>query len=98
MSISDVGMKLRLSRLLWKMGYFVRREVPVSTYSPGEYSAKRVEITDIDVLGSRWDEDLALDRIVCECKSGTRPKPLDRCFWLRGVMHYFGARKGYLIV
>jgi hypothetical protein len=91
-------MKLRLSRLLCKMGYFVRRSVPVSTYVPGEYTTRRVDITDIDVLGVRWDEDLAPDRLVCECKSGSRVKPLDRCFWLGGVMRYFEARKGYLLV
>lgn len=98
MSTNDTTLKLRLSRLLWKMGYFVRRNVPVSTYTPGEYTTKRVDITDIDVLGSIWDEDLRPDRIVCECKSGGRAKPLDRCFWIRGVMHFFEAKKGYLIV
>ena len=98
LSSSDTNMKLRLSRLLLKMGYFVRRNVPVSTYTPGEFATRRVDITDIDVLGARWDEDLRLDRMVCECKSGMKAKPLDRCFWLSGVMHYFGARKGYLVV
>jgi hypothetical protein len=80
------------------MGYFVRRNVPVSTYDRGEYATRRVDITDIDVLGSRWDEDLRPDRVACECKSGSSAKPLDRCFWLNGVMQYFGARKGYLLV
>ena len=98
MSTDDTLFKLRLSRLLWKMGYFVRRNIPVSTYTLGKPLPKRIDITDIDVLGIRWDEDFTPDRVVCECKSGSKAKPLDRSFWLRGVMHYFGARKGYLLV
>ena len=98
MSTNDTYLKLRLSRLLWKMGYFVRRNIPVSTYTLGKRVPKRIDITDIDVLGIRWDEDFTPDRIVCECKSGSKAKPLDRSFWLRGVMHFFGARKGYLLV
>lgn len=98
MSTSDAAFKLRFSRLLGQMGYFVRRNVPISTYTPGENTTRRVDITDIDVLGTYWDEELKPTRIVCECKSGTRAKPLDRCFWLRGVMHFFGAQKGYLVV
>lgn len=98
MNTKDAYLKLRLSRLLWKMGYFVRRNIPVSTYTLGKRVPKRIDITDIDVLGIRWDEDFTPDKIVCECKSGSKAKPLDRSFWLRGVMHYFGARKGYLLV
>jgi hypothetical protein len=97
LSTSDAAFKLRFSRLLGQMGYFVRRNVPISTYTPGENFAKRVDITDIDVLGTYWDEELKPIRNVCECKSGTKAKPLDRCFWLSGVMR-FGAQKGYLVV
>lgn len=98
MSNDDLLLKLRLSRLLSRQGYFVRRNVPISTYTAGEYKSKRIDITDIDVLGFRWDVDFARSSLVCECKSGAKAKPLDRCFWLAGVMKYFDARKGYLIV
>ncbi len=97
MSGEDFYLKLRLARLLTRQGYFVRRNVPISTYTPGEYGAKRVDITDIDVLGLMWDEDFARRSVACECKSGTQARPLDRIFWLGGVMKYFQAETGYLL-
>lgn len=98
MTDSDAFMKLRMSRLLMMNGYFVRRKVPISSYTKGWTKSKRVDITDIDVYGIKWDEHLQPIRVICECKSGSDKKPLDRSFWLSGVMSYFEAKKGYLLV
>jgi hypothetical protein len=95
---NDAELTLRVSRLLWKMGYFVRRSVQISAYTPSKWGPRRSDVTDIDVLGICWGGDFEPNKVVCECKSGGRAKPLDRSFWLRGVMNYFGAEKGYLVV
>ena len=97
--MNDVMLKLRLQRLLWNVGYFVRIEVPLSTFVPERFrSLKRFDITDIDVVGIRLDFDLQPDYVICDCKSGERVKLFDRIFWLRGVMDFFKARKGYLAI
>lgn len=94
---NDVLLKLRFQRILWNMGFFVRIEVPLSAYIPAKFkSSKRYDITDLDVLGIRFDYDMQPDYIVCDCKSGERVKLFDRVLWLKGIMEYFGAKKGYL--
>ena len=90
-------MMMRTARVIWNMGYFVRTEVPLSSYFMGLDTLDRAEITDIDVLGLRWDEDFSLDSVVCECKTGFTTKPIDRTLWLAGVKSYFGARKAFLV-
>jgi len=97
--MNDTMLKLKLQRLLWNIGYFVRIEVPLSTFIPGRFkSLKRFDITDIDVVGIRLDFDLQPDYIICDCKSGERIKLFDRIFWLKGAMDFFKAKKGYLTI
>lgn len=96
---ADYDLKIRMHRFLWNQGYFVRREVAVSSYILDKGSIlKREDVTDIDVLALKFDENLEKDIVLCDCKSGKKIKALDRVFWLKGLMNYFDSRRGYLIL
>lgn len=94
----DFDLKLRIRRVLWAQGYHCPLEVDLShfEYQGGRRVPKRVSLTDIDVLGVRFEPDLRFSVVLADCKSGRVSEP-NRVFWLRGVMDFFGAREGYLV-
>src|SRR2546425_5742004 len=87
----DTDLKLRTMRYLWNLGYYVRRNLPLT-----EAWAKSDQ-TDIDVLGVKVDEEFLSSFIVCDCKSGASNGTKTRLFWLSGVMRYFGAERGIFV-
>lgn len=54
-------------------------------------------ITDIDVLGLSLDKDGCFERSIFDCKSNG-PSPINRAFWLAGLMQYVDAREGIVIL
>jgi hypothetical protein len=80
-------------RYLWRLGYFVRRNIDLVEYG---YEKSRA-YTDIDVLGLKLDENFNSYFIVCDCKSGIKVKTAERLFWLSGVKSYFRAAEGLFI-
>ncbi len=93
---ADLALKLRVRRVLWAMGYHCPVEVAVSAYDYSQGSARRWDVTDIDVLGVKFDSDLSIRTVVVDCKSGQESSP-NRLFWLRGLMDFFGADEGYFV-
>jgi hypothetical protein len=93
----DLGQKLRLRRILFTQGYWTPIEVELSQYENLGTSVKRRSLTDLDVLGIRYDRLLDPHRIVGDCKSGRNVADVGRLFWLRGVMDYFGADQAYFL-
>ena len=87
----DTDLKLRTMQYLWNLGYYVRRNVPLTE------SWTKSEQTDIDVLGVKVDEEFMSDFIVSDCKSGASDGTKTRLFWLSGVMKYFGSRRGIFV-
>jgi len=55
-------------------------------------------LTDIDVLAVTQSSMLGHERIVFDCKSGSRESGIGRSFWLRGVMARLGASHGFVVV
>lgn len=94
----DAELKLRVRRILWIQGYHCPLEVDLShfDYEETRQTLRRSPITDIDVLGIRFDPDLRMSTVVVDCKSGKESEP-NRLFWLRGLMDFFEAREGYLV-
>ncbi len=92
----DFDLKIRLNNIFWSLGFYTRLEVKLSEYA----SQKRnpTELTDLDVLGIRIMPDLSNDYLVADCTSNKHifESPIQRVFWLRGVMDFFRASKGYL--
>ncbi len=96
--MKDSYLKLRIRRILWSQGYHCPLEVDLShfDYEDKEQTLKRNPLTDIDVLGIRFEPDLRTTTIIVDCKSGKESEP-NRIFWLRGVMDFFGAEEGILL-
>ena len=69
-SLKDKDLPLALvgKRLLQAMGYLVDLKVPYYAHSYGR-QYKRTDITDIDLLGIKFDLDFASRTAVGECKS-----------------------------
>ncbi|MCJ7464713.1 MAG: hypothetical protein MUO81_08235, partial [Thermoplasmata archaeon] len=59
---------------------------------------ERKDVTDVDVLGIKFCENLQPQIVVAECKTGRHYEALDRTLWLAGLMHLLKADRGYLIV
>lgn len=93
----DLSLKLRLRRVLFSQGYWCPIEVELSHYEHLGTSVKRQSLTDLDVLGLRFDELFTPHRVVGDCKSGRHVSDANRLFWLRGVMDFFGADQAYIL-
>lgn len=95
----DLPLKLRLRRLFFSQGYWSPIEVDLSHYEDlGVGSGvKRRSLTDLDVLGIKFDPLFTQHRVVADCKSGKNVSDANRLFWLRGVMDYFGADQAYFV-
>lgn len=89
----DLELKLRLMRLFWFNGYFVRRNINLARFESGRKTAD--QHTDIDVVCIKHDHSFNKKIDICDCKSGRTAKTTERLFWLSGVMKYFDADKGY---
>jgi len=88
----DLELKLRFMRLLWNMGYFVRKNIVVTEL--GENSGS---YTDVDVVGIKIDEEFNSEFLICDCKSGSSAKTKERLFWLNGLMNYLDSAKGVFL-
>lgn len=93
----DISLKLRFKRILFQMGYYSPIEVELSQYEMFGQELKRKSLTDLDVLGLKFDATLTPHKVVCDCKSGRSISDPNRLFWLRGVMEYFGADAAYYL-
>jgi hypothetical protein len=93
----DLELKLRLRRILFTQGYWSPIEVELSHYEDLGTGLRRRPLTDLDVLGIKYDHLFVPHRVVGDCKSGKGVSDIGRIFWLRGLMHYFGADLGYYL-
>jgi len=95
----DLPLKLRLRRLFFSQGYWSPIEVELSHYENLGFGGgmKRRSLTDLDVLGIKFDNLFTQHRVVADCKSGKNVSDASRLFWLRGVMDYFGADQAYFV-
>jgi hypothetical protein len=93
----DINLKLRFKRVLFQMGYYSPIEVELSQYQALGSELKRTSLTDLDVLGLKFDPVLTPHKVVCDCKSGRSVSDPNRLFWLRGVTDYFRANVAYFL-
>jgi len=92
----DSGQKSLLSELLWDWGYFVQPSVKL-VHSLGSDTIAR-ELTDIDVYGILMTREINIERLTGDCKSLQRISPINRTFWLKGVMEYLAADRGIIVL
>lgn len=95
MSNHDLELKLRFKRILMLQNYWSPLEVNLSL--PREKNQRgRTLLTDLDVLGVRYDTLFCTHTVVGDCKTGDISES-NRLFWLRGVSDFFRADTAYLI-
>lgn len=89
MSESTKGyeLEIRAHRLAWYMGYFARRRIML-------FSDEGNPITDIDVIGMKFDITLNPDIILIETKS---EKGFASILKVRGLFEYFASKSAYII-
>ena len=92
----DVVQKERLAKLLWSWGFLCDFNVKLLDPRSGGYA--RTELTDLDVLGRKVNRNLYEERVCGDCKTLKNMSVINRAFWQRGVMDYFGISRGYIVV
>jgi len=80
-------LEIRAHRLAWHFGYFCRRRINL-------YSDEGNLLTDIDVIGARFDSKLNPDYILIETKS---EKGFASILKLKGLLEYFKSNSAYII-
>lgn len=90
MSIDTKGIELerRAHKLAWHMGYFARRRIKIFTTSDQI-------VTDIDVIGIKFDEMLSPQIAIFETKTGEGG--FSSLLKLKGLLQYYQAHNAYVI-
>ncbi|MCE7482004.1 hypothetical protein LZG07_08745 [Microbacterium profundi] len=101
MSELDLGLKVASRRLLWRMGYSTRIDVPLrafgSSSSPARGPREPIEsYTDLDVLGVTLAPGAAVETAIVDCKTGGS-SAISRMFWIRGLSEFFSATSAYMV-
>ncbi|PJK21231.1 hypothetical protein [Mycolicibacterium goodii] len=99
MSELDLGLKVASRRLLWRMGFTTRVDVPLRAFVPPSASrrgARHETFTDLDVLGIAVAPGFALRSIISDCKT-TQRGSTERMFWVRGVSDFFAADDAWMV-
>lgn len=88
----DLPLKLRVASTLATGGYYVRINVGLSATS----ARGLADVTDVDVLATRYDITFSANTIAVSCKSGESKSlsPAREIFYLRGVLNYLRAQNG----
>lgn len=85
----DPGVLLerRAHRLAWHWGYFARRRVSI-------FSAEGSQVTDIDVVGIKFDETLSPSLLIIETK---HESGFSSILKLKGLLDYYDSKSGFII-
>ena len=93
----DLGLKVASRRLLWRMGFTTRVDVPLRAHVPATRKGARHEtFTDLDVLGIAVAPGFALRTVISDCKTSQRGST-ERMFWVRGVSDFFSADDAWMV-
>jgi len=94
--IKDTDQKDMVCRHFTAQNYYVQPEVNVF-YKGGVHENRKL-ITDIDVLALRPGLDLRWELVLADCKTLKDQSPANRILWLRGLMEYFSAISGMIVL
>lgn len=97
----DLGLKVTSRRLLWRMGYSTRIDVPLRAFgtpsNPAPGPRNSIEsYTDLDVLGVTLAPGAAIETAIVDCKTGGSGA-ISRMFWIRGLSDFFSATSAYMV-
>jgi hypothetical protein len=97
MTEKDLQLKVESRRLMWRMGFSTRVDVPLRAFVPGRSPRARYEsFTDLDVLGVALAPGFAVRRVIADCKTSSRGST-ERMFWIRGVGDFFAADDAWMV-
>jgi hypothetical protein len=101
MSEKDLSLKASSRRLMWRMGFSTKVDVPLRAFVPQPKSGGRARsqyesFTDLDVLGVHVTPDLRVQSIIADCKTSAKGST-ERMFWIRGVADFFCADDAYMV-
>ncbi len=97
MTDEAIELEIRTVRLLFHLGYFSRQRVALKSY----FHPERVDVTDIDAYGIKWDIDFSPRIVVSQCRTGhakSQEKPANSILWLRGLKELMKASDAYLVM
>ena len=81
------ALEYRVANLIFKQGYFARRRVSIRNV----FYPEQLDVTDVDVIGVKFDNNFTKFVSVWECKSGHDKPSIDRILWLSGLSSYIKA-------
>ena len=94
--IKDRNLKIKV------LEYFLRRywypHMEVNVLSLNQISAAPKLVTDIDVLALAPEITGKYQSILGDCKTLKGQSPITRALWMKGLMEYFGAKKGLILL
>jgi len=93
----DLGLKVAVRRLLWRMGCSTRIDVRLRGYVEGDPRGQAAyDFTDLDVLGIGFTPAGQLHTTFADCRT-TKDKFVERMFWVRGVADFVAADDAYMV-
>lgn len=98
MSELDLELKVASRRLLWRMGYSTRIDVPLRADAPdpAQIGASIESYTDLDVLGVTLAPAGSVGKVIVDCKTG-KSSAISRMFWVRGLVEFFGTDSAFVV-
>ncbi len=103
MSEKDLQLKAASRRLLWRMGFSTKVDVPLRAFVPSQRRGGQSRpkppyeaFTDLDVLGIQISPDLRVQSVIADCKTSVKGST-ERMFWIRGVADFFSADDAYMV-
>lgn len=94
--LKDRDQKKKALRYCVSKRWFPQMEVDV--HPPHAVGKRAVLMTDLDVLASIPDDFSGFRQVVIDCKTLSRESPVNRSFWLRGVLDRMNADYGICIL
>lgn len=94
--IKDRYQKEKMLQYFLTRGWYPQLEVDIY-YSEGP-SSKPKAITDIDVLAMSTTPDGTFSPIIGDCKTLKNQSPINRAFWIKGLMSYMNANSGIILL
>jgi len=99
----DIALKAASRRLLWRMGYSTRIDVPLRAIQASTAagrgkgrSSTPESFTDLDVLGVSIDQAASVRSSIVDCKTGGA-STISRMFWVRGLQDFFEADDAFIV-
>jgi hypothetical protein len=92
----DYRQKESFLKIFWQWGGLPQLEIRL--LHPEASGKTLMELTDIDVHSIVFTESLDTEKYIADCKTLKMQSPINRAFWMKGIMEYIRSNKGYVVV